>query len=144
MKKTLLYAKEINRELVFDNKRELGIFLEENKGKKFVVRLERETGIRTGTQNNALHLGFEFIAKTLNERGLDMKKVLKADVDISWSIETVKDYLFRPIMTSMFKYKSTTELNKANEINEVWDVLMKLLGEKFEVEYVPFPSELNK
>lgn len=144
MKQVLLYAKELDGSLVFDNKKQLSDFLAENKTKTFIVQLKRETGRRTDTQNNALHLGFDFIAKTLNEKGLDMKAVLKEDVDIPWDTYSVKEYLFKPIMKAMFRKESTTELDKASEINEVWDVLMKLLGEKFEIEYIPFPSEINK
>lgn len=144
MKQVLLYAKEIDGSLVFDNKKQLSDFLAENKNKTFIVQLKRETGRRTDSQNNALHLGFDFIARTLNESGHDMRQVLKEDVDIPWDVDSVKHYLFKPIMKAMFRKESTTELDKVSEINEVWDVLMKLLGEKFEVEYIPFPSVINK
>lgn len=133
-----------NGEIVPSNKRELSEYLSKHEGKTFFAQVKREKGIRTAKQNNALHLGCSHIAKTLNESGLDMKKVLKQEVDIPWSTDTVKEYLVKPIVKAMFGKSSTTELNNVSDINEMWDVLMKMLGEKFHVEYVPFPSEENK
>lgn len=41
----------------------------------------------------------------------------------------------------MTQKKSTTELEKTGEIDEVWDTLLRHLGEKFGVEYIPLPSQ---
>jgi len=40
---------------------------------------------RTTKQNSALHKFFELVAETLNSAGLDMRKALRADIDIPWS-----------------------------------------------------------
>ncbi len=116
-------------------------WLSKNEGKKCWADLDRETGVRSGTQNNALHLGLEFIARELNEKGLDMRKVIKPEIDIPWTTESVKEFLWRPIQKAMTGKKSTTELNKSNEISDIWDVLMRHLGEKFEIEFINFPSQ---
>lgn len=126
------------------NMKEWLTYLEQNDGKEVSVDVNRETGVRTLSQNNALHLGLEMIAKTLNEAGLDMKKVLKPEIDIEWTKDTVKKYMFKPVMEMLTQKKSTTELDKVSEITEIWDTLMKFLGEKHAVEYIPFPSEENK
>jgi hypothetical protein len=94
---------------------------------------------RTTTQNKSLHLGFELLADALNDAGLDQRKVLKPSISIPWSGASVKEQLFKPIMTAMLEKKSTTELDKQGEIDEVWDMLFKHLGEKFHIEYIPFP-----
>ena len=97
---------------------------------------------RTSQQNRGLHLACKLLAESLNQAGLDMKAVLKPSVDIPWSTETVKEYIFKPIMNARYLKKSTTELTKTEgEIDEVWKIVMKHMGEKFGVEYIPFPSK---
>ncbi len=67
-----------------------------------------------------------------------MRKTLKPGVEIPWSGNTVKDYLFRPIMKAQTGKDSTTELT-TKEIDAVYDTLNRHLGEKFGVT-VGFPS----
>lgn len=93
---------------------------------------------RTLTQNNSMHLLFEHIAKTLNDAGLDMKKTLKPEVDIPWSKETVKEYIWRPIMKVQLRKDSTTKLT-TKEVDEVFNTINKHFGEKFGINF-EFPS----
>lgn len=93
---------------------------------------------RTDRQNRALHVLFRLLAETLNDNGLDMRKTLKPDIDIPWSGESVKEFLWRPIQVAQLQKKSTTELN-TKEIDEVFDTINKHLGEKFGL-HIPFPS----
>ena len=94
---------------------------------------------RTNQQNKSLHLFLELLSKELNEAGLDMRKVLKPNVDIPWTKENTKEYLWRPIQEALKLKKSTTELT-TEEVSQVWEVLNRHLSEKFGVT-VPFPSE---
>ena len=96
---------------------------------------------RSEQQNKSIHLGCSHIAQVLNEAGLDMRVVLKPDVQIPWSTTSVKDHLFRPIMKAMTSKDSTTELLKSEgEIDTIWETLMRHLMEKFHIEYINFPS----
>src|SRR3990167_3370994 len=52
---------------------------------------------RTPQQNKGLHLFFTQLAEALNLAGLEMKVVLKGDTQIWWTLETVKEYLWRPL-----------------------------------------------
>ena len=61
---------------------------------------------RTLKQNNALHLFFWQLAEELNAAGLDMKKVLKPQVDITWTTDSIKDYLWRPLQIALLKKKT--------------------------------------
>lgn len=99
---------------------------------------------RTSYQNRALHLFFKQLAEALNLAGLEMKLVLKADTEIWWTTESVKEYLWRPLQKMMYGKESTTELEKQVEIDKIHEQLMHLLGEKHGVEYIPFPSEPDK
>lgn len=100
--------------------------------------LELKTKQRTQQQNKALHKYFECLAETLNDAGLDMKVVLKPSVAISWTKDTVKDYLWRPIQEAYIQEHSTTKLT-TKDINKMYDFLTRHLGEKFGV-FVEFPS----
>lgn len=94
---------------------------------------------RTLTQNASLHLGLQHLAEALNDAGLDMKKVLKPEVDIPWTKDTCKKYLFKPILDAYLEKESTKEMETA-EVSKVWDIMMRHLSEKFGV-YTPFPSD---
>jgi len=94
---------------------------------------------RTTTQNKALHKYFELLSESLNGYGFDMKHVLKEQVEIDWTPEMVKKYLWKPLQDVMFSKKSTTELTR-KEINQVFLTVDKYLGEKLGVELPRFPS----
>ena len=93
---------------------------------------------RTLKQNRSLHLALTMLSDQLNLAGLDVKKVIK--VDIPWTPATAKEYLFRPIMKAMLNKESTTELN-TKQVSDIWELLLRELGEKVGIEYIPFPSE---
>ena len=93
---------------------------------------------RTDKQNRSLHLLFKLLAEELNQSGLDMRKTLKPGVDIPWSGDSVKEFLWRPIQEAQLNKKSTTELT-TKEIDAVFDTITRHIGEKFGI-YVPFPS----
>jgi len=94
---------------------------------------------RTTYQNKALHQYFENVANTLNDAGLDMKAVLKPEIDIPWSKSTVKEQLWRPIEKAMTGKESTTEMTTI-ELSDIYDVLHRHLSEKLGIN-VPFPSD---
>ena len=100
----------------------------------------KEDKKRTQAQNRAMHLFFEVLAEQLNENGLDMKKVLKPEIDISWTKYNVKEYIWKPIQEALYLKKSTTELLKTEEIDKIYDVVNRHISEKFGIS-VQFPSE---
>ncbi len=109
---------------------------------KFLERaeiLEETPKKRTGAQNNAMHLYFETLATELNAAGYDMKKVLKQEVDIEWSKEMVKRYLWKPIQEALYATDSTTDLDK-QQVSRVYEHLNRLIAEKCGI-HVPFPHE---
>lgn len=94
---------------------------------------------RTLTQNRALHMWFQWLAETLNDAGLDMRTVIKPEVEIPWSGASVKEYLWRPVQEALIQKHSTTEANRV-EYTEVYDVLCRHLGDKFGVQCPPWPK----
>ena len=99
------------------------------------------SGPRTNLQNNSLHQGLRSLGDEFNAAGLDMKKVLKPEVDIPWTEASVKKYMFNPISEVMFDGRTSSELNTI-EIQEVWKVLMRHTGEKHGVT-VDWPDRHN-
>jgi hypothetical protein len=98
---------------------------------------------RTMQQNNALHLLFEQIAEKLNSAGYDMRRALPETIDIPWTKESVKEYLWRPIQEVMYQKHSTTQLLKQKEIDMIYEVLCRFLGEKLKIIMPIFPSVEN-
>jgi len=123
----------------FYNKNDVKILLNRLKDKEVIITIEKKINRRTLKQNNALHLFFQLLSDELNASGLDMKEVLKKDIEISWTLENIKEYLWRPIQIALLKKKSTTKLT-TDEIDKVYNTLNKHLGEKFGL-HIPFPSE---
>ena len=99
---------------------------------------------RTRRQNGALHLFFQQLAESLNNAGLDQKKVLKPEVSIDWSMEDVKEKLWRPFQIAIIRKESTTDLESIGDIEKIHKTLMRELGEKHGVEFIPFPFECKE
>jgi len=94
---------------------------------------------RTDKQNNALHVYCELLAEALNDAGLDMRAVIRPEVDIPWSKESVKEHLWKPIQNAVIDKESTTQADRS-EYNKVFEVLSRHLGEKLGLPHIPWPS----
>lgn len=78
--------------------------------------------------------------KLIPDAGYDLKAVLEEKViPVPCTQENIKENVFKPIEAAMFGKQSTTQLSRI-EVNEVYEVMSRWLGEKFGV-YVPFPCE---
>ena len=93
---------------------------------------------RTLPQNAAIHLLFNLLAEELNNAGLDVNTVLRKDIAVSWSPFLVKELIWKRVQKSYLGKKSTTQL-KTNEIDPIFDIINRYLGEKFGV-HCDFPS----
>lgn len=97
---------------------------------------------RTSSQNNALHKDCALIAEKLNDAGKDMRQVMKQDVFLPWTTDSVKEYIFKPIMKAMYQKESTKELEKGSgEIDKIHEVIMRELGQKHGIEWHDFPHD---
>lgn len=106
------------------------------------LRVSVKTGKqRTDTQNRALHLFFTQLAKTLNDGGLDFRLTIKEDVDVPWTPELVKEYMWRPIQKTLTGQQSTTKPER-EMYGMIYEVLSRHLSEKLNV-YVPWPCKEN-
>jgi hypothetical protein len=94
---------------------------------------------RTPKQNKSLQKGCRNLASTFNDAGLDMRKVLKPGVDIPWTGDSIREYLFNSISEVMFDGRTSSQLD-TKEIQEVWNTLMRFTAEKHGVS-VDWPCE---
>jgi hypothetical protein len=94
---------------------------------------------RTDNQNRALHLYFTQLADALNNAGYDMRKTIRQNLEIPWTPHNVKEFLWRPCQKQYLQKQSTTELDKVQDINKVYDIVNRIVGERTGV-HVPFPS----
>jgi len=102
-------------------------------GKYFI---EKHYKKRTSKMNRCLHLYFQLLADELNSAGYDMKKLVR--FDIPWNQLTVKEYLWRPLQTAMFKKRSSTKLT-TTEMSKVYDVLDREISNRTGVQ-VDWPN----
>ena len=96
---------------------------------------------RTSQQNRALHLFCQILAQNLNNAGLDVRTLLKPGINIPWTMESVKLLIWHPIQKAMYGTNSTAFLRKQEQIDSIHSVIMRELGDKHGVEYLPFPSD---
>jgi len=104
----------------------------------FHITFGLKAGKRTTKQRNAMEVYFRLLAETLNDAGLDMKRVLREEIDIPWVQASVKEHLWRPIQLALTDKPSTANLER-DEVSKIYKVLDKNLGEKLKV-HVPFPQ----
>jgi len=102
------------------------------------TKTEQSEKQRTIQQNKALWKYFEALAQEFSDHGLDMKKVLKPEIDIPWNKNTICEFLWKPIMKIQCGKESTTELT-TKEIDEIYDTINRHLSEKFGIT-VEWPS----
>jgi hypothetical protein len=106
----------------------------------FLYASHRAGKQRTLTQNRALHLWLGMLGDMLNAAGLDMRKVLKPEVDIPWSTATTKEFLWRPIQQAVISKTSTTEADRV-EYSEVYEVLTHHLATKLGITAPDWPRK---
>ena len=94
---------------------------------------------RTLTQNRALHKYCSMLADALNDAGYDMKKVIKQEVDIPWSQQSAKEFLWRPIQKAVTGIDSTTK-PETSQYSAIYEVLNRHMAQKFGVS-VPWPTK---
>lgn len=125
-------------EIIWQNQSALKRLLEFYNGKEVSIEIKVFKKTRSVKQNAALHLWYTQLADELNSQGCDMRQVISQDIDIPWSLYTIKEHLFRPTMKAMFGYRSTKQL-KTGDIDKIFDVISKAISERTGV-FIPFPS----
>jgi predicted restriction endonuclease len=105
--------------------------------------VEKPKAKRTDRQNRALHLFFRMVADELNAGGYDVQIVLKEKLGVDWTPALVKEILWKTAQRWILQKKSTTELNKSEDITKIYEHLNRHISEKFGV-HIPFPHFENE
>lgn len=93
---------------------------------KYEVKIQKPK--RTNKQNRAMHLFFSIIADMFNENGLTFKyTVINKTLEMPYTTDIVKNYVWRPFQIVMFGKKSTTQLT-TKELTQVADSIEKALS----------------
>lgn len=103
-----------------------------------LISARKQTSRRTRKQNNSIHLYFRQLADALNASGYDMKKTLRAEIDIPWSEYSVKESLWRPTQEVLYGKESTKELT-TEDVSKIYDIVDRAISERTGV-HVPFPD----
>ena len=85
---------------------------------------------RTLKQNAALHMFLTNLASALNDAGLDMKRTLKHEVDIPWSMPMAKEYLWKPMQKVVTGQESTAKV-KTVDYPLIYETLNRYMSDKF-------------
>jgi hypothetical protein len=94
---------------------------------------------RSNKQNATLHLLFRRMAKGLNSAGYEIPHPFKPDLEIPWSEHSVKELLYRPIITSYFKVERSSDLD-VSQFSESMEILVDAVNRNTGV-YTPVPQE---
>lgn len=102
---------------------------------------------RSNLQNRALHLYFTECATQFNELGFTFNyhdPFTGHIIEMTWTGEMIKEYIWRPIQLTLFDKKSTTKLT-TSEINEIVEILSKHFAENgSQVHFPNWQIFLNK
>ena len=98
---------------------------------------DKEEKQRTLLQNRSLHLYLTQLAEELNAAGLEISVVLKRRPSVPWSLETIKNLLWRPLQEAQLGKKSTTTLT-TKECDLIYNTLNRFTSEMGI--FVPWPS----
>jgi hypothetical protein len=96
----------------------------------------------TRQQQKALHLYYQLLADELNDSGWTIQKLLSNTVEINWTKNLIKELLWRPIQKMLTEKESTTNLNKIQEIDLVYEHINRHVSELCGI-HVPFPKLLS-
>lgn len=96
-----------------------------------LIEIKKVKKTRSNQTNRALHLYFTFISDTLREMGREFQYegIKGMSLSTSYTPEIVKEFFWRPIQSTLFGTKSTTELTNS-DLNEIIDVISKFFAEK--------------
>ncbi len=93
------------------------------------LRVDVKTGKqRSNLQNASLHLYCNQIAEQLNDAGISFNEFFKEGVEVPWTMEIVKDNIWRPIQVVMVGEESTTK-PLTDEYPKIYEVINRKLSE---------------
>jgi hypothetical protein len=98
---------------------------------------------RTYTQNASLHLWYEQKAEQCRNAGVSPRMAFEKTIELEMTPEIMKA-IWRAVQMAMYGKKSTTELSKTGEIDELVEHLNRFFANEFNLEGIAFPFDEEK
>ena len=141
-----LWGKIENQEVVLVNNNEKKEWLERNRNYKgyLLCKISKTTKERTTDQNAALHLWLSKKAEQCREAGITRQQILSKTIELEVNEHFMKE-IWRDVQQAMFKNgKSTKNLEKNGQIDEIYEHLNRFFAGKFNLPGIEFPSNNEK
>ena len=108
-----------------------------------IIDIKNVKSTRSTAQNSALHLWFTQLSEELNSKGFSVKMILEAGAEVEWTPVLIKEIMWRKLQVVMFGKRSTTQLFKSKEIDDIFDTINRVIIErtKGQIEVPPFPDQ---
>jgi len=100
---------------------------------------------RTNLQNDSMHLYFRQMVEDLNNTPYTFKKYLEVvenHLEVPWTVDLFKKYVWKPVMESQHDIESTTEMDTCNP-SDIHRIVDKFMAEKFGVSR-PWPNRFER
>ena len=94
---------------------------------------------RTESQNRALHLFLHNKAQQCREAGVTPKQAFERTIELEMSDEIMKE-IWRTVQKALYKNKSTKDLSKHEQIDNIAEHLNRFFAEEFNLEGIEFPD----
>lgn len=117
------------------------LFIKDQLGSGNLITYNIKTERRSDRQNAAIHLWFRHIADQLNEAGHYCRHPFNDDFEIPFTEITVKELLFKPVITAMWDKAKTSDL-EVKELSESSEALVRWLSSNKGI-YCPLPQKLK-
>jgi hypothetical protein len=99
-----------------------------------VCEVKGDKSKRTSLQNRAIHKFCGLLADKFNAAGLDMVTVLKEkETEVSWTMESVKDVIWRSIQLALFPDKPSTTQLETHEVTKVYEQIARHMSNRFNI-----------
>lgn len=99
---------------------------------------------RTTQQNRALHKFLAMKAQQCRDAGITAQMAFNKTIELEMSDEMMKE-IWRQVQKALYGKKSTTQLSKQGEIDEVVEHLNRFFaGNDFNLPGIDFPSEEHR
>jgi hypothetical protein len=115
-------------------------------GQEIEVEVPDKENPKTAAQRGALHIFLRDLAQILNDSGCDqvafIAEHLKPGTRLPWTLYSVKESLYKPILAAMTGKVSTEQMSTV-EPSAVCTVLGQKLSEKIGITPPPWPSRFG-
>jgi hypothetical protein len=95
---------------------------------------------RTEAQNKAIHLWYKLKADQCRDAGVTVQMAMQETMELDMTPEMMKE-IWRMVQIKMYKKRSTTQLSKHTEIDDIAEHLNRFFAEKFNLEGLEIPND---